>query len=186
MGGEIVEGDVAEPGFPLHDYCMLFSSCDSQHDCDHCRTEAEVCFETCSQSFVGTMGGENILDVRFDIEEEISCKLLCSLNPECGVYTHYNANHPTFLNSCFMMSELNNPMGGCDNCKTGFPNCGGTSTPLPTTQYSTATTATATATATTDPCRWFCAGKPAAFFAPECCATTDICLSVFLLEIVLL
>ena len=27
--------------FPLHDYCMLFSSCDSQHECDHCSTEPE-------------------------------------------------------------------------------------------------------------------------------------------------
>ena len=37
------------------------------------------------------MGGENLLDVRFDVEEEISCKLYCSLNPQCTVYTHYNA-----------------------------------------------------------------------------------------------
>ena len=27
------------------------------------------------------MGGENLLDVRFDVEEEIICKLYCSLNP---------------------------------------------------------------------------------------------------------
>ena len=27
-----------------------------------------------------------------------------------------------------------------------------------------------------DPCANFCADKPAAFFAQECCATTDICL----------
>ena len=179
--------------FPLHDYCMLFSSCDSQHECDHCRTEAEVCFETCSQGFVGTMGGENLLDVRFDVEDEITCKLLCSLNPGCGVYTYYNANDPTFANTCFMLTELNSLQGGCENCKTGFPNCGGTSTPrptnqpTPTTQHSTTTTTittTPTDTATTltttegpkDPCWWFCAGKSAAYYASECCATTDICL----------
>ena len=114
--------------FPLHDYCMLFSSCDSQHECDHCRTEAEVCFETCSENIEGTMGGENILEVSFDVEEEISCKLLCSLNPSCVVYTHYNTSHPTFMNSCFMMRDLNGPFKSCESCKTGCLDCGAKTT----------------------------------------------------------
>ena len=71
---------------------------------------------------------ENILEVSFDVEEEISCKLLCSLNPSCVVYTHYNASHPTFLNSCFMMRDLNGPFKSCESCKTGCLDCGAKTT----------------------------------------------------------
>ena len=71
---------------------------------------------------------ENILEVSFDVEEEISCKLLCSLNPSCVVYTHYNASHPTFMNSYFMMRDLNGPFKSCESCKTGCLDCGAKTT----------------------------------------------------------
>ena len=147
--------------FPLHDYCMLFSSCDSQHQCNYCQTEAEICFETCSHALEGNMGGENLLDVTFDVEEEISCKLYCSLNPQCTVYTHYNAEHSSFPNYCFLMTALQEPFSSCDNCKTGTPRCSNDTTPTPD---------------PSNPCASTCAGKAAGFYAPECCATTNICL----------
>ena len=109
--------------FPLYDYCFLFNDCSNQNDCNHCVSEAEVCFETCSSNIEGPLGKENILDIRFGIESENQCKLLCSETPSCAVYTHFNSSDATFSNSCFLTSQLQEPTHPCDNCNTGYPDC---------------------------------------------------------------
>jgi len=126
--------------YPLYDYCFLFNDCSTQQDCDHCVTEAEVCFETCSSNLVGRLGEDNILDIQFDVESENECKLLCSENPACAVYTHFNSSDETFINYCFLTSQLQEPTHPCDNCKTGYPDCD--SSPTSTTATTTTTTTT--------------------------------------------
>ena len=80
---------------------------------------------------------------------------------------------------------LQNDINGEPNCfQSGpdipaFKSCPKTVMEIITT---TTTTTTPPTTYTTDPdgpsdpCASFCKGKTAAFFAKECCATTDICL----------
>merc|ERR1711892_617486 len=112
--------------FPLHDYCFLFSDCSIQLDCEDCVTETEVCFDTCSTSTEGRLGEENILDIKFDVEAEVQCKLLCRENSACEVYTYFHSWDETlkiFPNSCFLTSRLVEPIQTCDNCKTGYPDC---------------------------------------------------------------
>merc|ERR1711892_1373938 len=63
-------------GIHLEECRALCSDCSIQLDCEDCVTEAEVCFDTCGTSTEGRLGEENILDIKFDVEAEVQCKLL--------------------------------------------------------------------------------------------------------------
>ena len=133
--------------FPLYDYCFLFKDCSIQQDCSDCVTETEVCWDTCSTSTEGRLGEENILDVEFGTETEVQCKLLCSENPACEVYTYFTSWDETlkiFTSSCFLTSKLMEPTATCTNCKTGYPDCDN----LPTTTTTTTTAPTPKCTLT--------------------------------------
>jgi len=126
--------------FPLHDHCILFSSCTSQHECNNCTTETEVCFNTCSSNILGFLG-DNVVDWKFDMESEKQCKLLCRENLACFAYTHFNNSDVTFPNNCFLLSQFEEPTRSCANCKTGYPDCDNHPTSTTTIIQTTTTTA---------------------------------------------
>merc|ERR1711892_204570 len=124
--------------YPLYDYCFLFNDCSTQLECDHCVSEVEVCFGTCSCNIEGPLGEENIVYIKFGIESEKQCKRLCSENPACEVYTYFNSFAHTFPNGCFLTSKLQEPTEWCENCNTGYADCDShppttTTTTIPTT-----------------------------------------------------
>lgn len=109
--------------FPLREHCLLFSSCSSLHRCQDCRTEDRNCYSTCGAD-VQVAIGENDLEVITGVITEVDCKLNCSANPNCSVYTYFDISHPHYPTLCFLLSEVLEPVEPCEHCRTGFPECG--------------------------------------------------------------
>merc|ERR1719402_1510084 len=112
--------------FPLREHCLLFRSCRGRHGCRDCRTEARACYNTCGAHLQGAIG-ENDLEVITGVTAEVDCKLNCSANPACGVYTYFDTSHPHYPGLCFLLTEVLEPIEPCEHCRTGFPDCGAAS-----------------------------------------------------------
>merc|ERR1719402_1935638 len=129
----LVEGDTmlaTIPGIPdvatCRQHCQVFRSCRGRHGCRDCRTEARACYNTCAADLQGAIG-ENDLEVITGVTAEVDCKLHCSANPACGVYTYFDTSHPHYPGLCFLLTEVLEPIEPCEHCRTGFPDCGAAS-----------------------------------------------------------
>ena len=112
-----------QESFPLTELCLLFSSCSSLHPCEDCRTEEISCFPSaCGIPLEGRIGDNN-LDIITAVKDEVACKLNCSANPNCNVYTYYNSEDVNFPSLCFLLSEVMEPLQSCEHCSTGVPDC---------------------------------------------------------------
>ena len=109
--------------FPLQELCLLFSSCDSLHPCEDCRTEEFSCHpDPCGVPLEGRIA-DNIVEVIPGVTTELDCKLNCSANPGCTIYTHYDRDDANFPSICFLLSQVLEPLQSCQHCSTGYPDC---------------------------------------------------------------
>ena len=109
--------------FPFVNTCMTFSSCASQYSCDDCRTEESGCFGTCGISFHGQVDNNNLLEIKYDIDDELNCKVLCENRSECIFYTYYASGSDINPYLCILMKGIQGPIIPCVDCKTGPKNC---------------------------------------------------------------
>merc|ERR1719391_1770636 len=103
---------------------MLFSSCSDMYECDNCRTEDRACLP-CSIGGQNHLGN-NLVQFLSDIEEEIECKAKCIEESSCNFYTYHNTSDPSYPNTCFLLSYLEDPILPCDFCRTGPVDCSAT------------------------------------------------------------
>ena len=107
--------------------CLLLSSCDTKIPCESCVRGAfqddEKCL--CSIGYVGAIDGNNLVDMVSDVQDEATCKQLCTTNDDCEVYTYHKNKTITEANMCFFLlnSGLKTEAEVCDNCVTGPSRC---------------------------------------------------------------
>jgi len=102
--------------------CMIFTRCALDHSyCKDCFTEAKLCFDVCNIESEGSFNQDTV-DVINDVPDEPSCVTQCRMNMDCKFYTYYTtySEHPRM---CLLLSDIEDPIKPCYNCRTGFPDC---------------------------------------------------------------
>ena len=104
----------------LRNHCMLFSSCETLHNCSDCFSEDKRCFNSCDTK-VEAGEIDNALKIITDVPDEPTCLLHCQENAACRFFTYYTSQNLSYL--CVLQSELSLPMRSCQHCRTGVPDC---------------------------------------------------------------
>ena len=100
--------------------------------CEGCLTQDLTlsCTSKCSALIEGTLG-DNLLNVIGGVSDEETCDRLCQEEDGCSVYTYHPAVNPTFPETCYLLTALQDPVRECEGdpgnttCVTGLPNCEG-------------------------------------------------------------
>ena len=96
--------------------------------CEDCLTKdlTSSCITDCSAPIEGTLGS-NLINVIDDVSDKETCDKLCQDEEICSVYTYHPANNPTFPETCYLLTEIQEPVRECmgDTCETGLPDCEG-------------------------------------------------------------
>jgi len=109
--------------FPLSEFCLLFSSCESTIPCTNCTSETKTCYKACGEPFLGELSGDNVLKMEPDTESESECQHLCINHANCTYYTYFLETDPSFPQLCVLLSSLEKPFQDCDTCLTGRTDC---------------------------------------------------------------
>ena len=56
---------------------------------------------------------------------EAACEAECQIQEGCNFFTYHNSNSSTYPETCFLLTELREPITHCENetCLSGSPNC---------------------------------------------------------------
>ena len=111
--------------FPFRNYCMLFANCQYLHACFGCQTVDKRCFGSCTNNMEGAIVN-NALEIISDVEDEPQCLGKCKTNADCKLYTYYKAFDRNYPKLCILQNSMEQPIQKCDQCKTGVPDCGNT------------------------------------------------------------
>ena len=108
--------------FPFHETCMIFSSCSLLHPCDDCQTEDSYCYRSCGDRIEGSIGN-NLVELRPNVNNETECKFICQDNSECVYYTYHDQDDSGYPKVCLLLSSLEQPLTICENCTTSPVSC---------------------------------------------------------------
>ena len=77
----------------------------------------------CSAPVEGILS-DNQVDFIVDVSEA-ACEAECTIAPECNFFTYHYGNSSTFADTCFLLTELREPISYCQDgtCISGSPNC---------------------------------------------------------------
>jgi len=111
-------------GSPYRDTCILFSNCTTLNPCEDCYTEEVECIYTYCTAPVEGILTDNQVDFIVDVSEA-ACEAECTIVPECNFFTYHYGNSSTFPDTCFLLTELREPISYCQDgtCISGSPNC---------------------------------------------------------------
>ena len=110
--------------FPFMDACVFYDSCPVLDPCEDCYTEALGCYDFCAAAVEGALG-DNIISVLDDVKNEKLCSESCDYDEQCNFYTYHRGNSSLYPSTCFLLSEIREPIRACDGdtCVSGTPNC---------------------------------------------------------------
>ena len=110
-------------GVPYRDTCLLFSNCTILDPCEDCYTEEWECGKFCKAPVEGILN-DNQIGFIVDVSEE-ACEAECEGLPECNFFTYHFANSSTYPDTCFLLTELREPITYCEGrtCISGSQNC---------------------------------------------------------------
>ena len=110
-------------GFPFADTCLLYSNCTTLEPVDDCFTEELGCSRFCHAPIEGLLG-ENLIDFIPELSEA-ACEAECEIREECHFFTYHWSNSSTFPNTCFLLTEIQEPINVCpeNTCVSGGDNC---------------------------------------------------------------
>ena len=109
-------------GTPFRETCILFGSCTILYPCQDCFTEDVECI-FCKAPVEGLLD-TNLIDFIVDVTEA-ACEAECTILEECKFFTYHWDNSSTFPSTCFLLTELLEPITHCEDgsCLSGSPNC---------------------------------------------------------------
>ena len=119
---------------PIHDACLLFSSCSETRPWPNCTTGSSQCQSIvrrpCSIQYSGDINPDNFVDLIGSVPNELSCKSKCFTNNDCHLYTYYDSQDNFQPHSCFLLtsSGLQEAVVPCEHCSTGPAQCKGNET----------------------------------------------------------
>ena len=69
--------------------------------------------------------GDNLISVLGDVKDERLCSESCEEDALCRFYTFHRDNSTLYPSTCFLLSEIREPIRACDGdiCVSGTPNC---------------------------------------------------------------
>merc|ERR1712029_950314 len=111
--------------YPLIYSCVLMDGCNSLQDCPDCWTVEKNCnLPHCSAPVEGAMS-DNIVKIYPNIDADAACQNLCGEHDDCNFYTYLNSSAPSFGRTCFILSDLVEPLTICEEgyCSTTIANC---------------------------------------------------------------
>ena len=112
-------------GAPFIDTCLLFKECLVLDPVEECFTEDLDCVIFCNAPVEGRLGSDNLIDIVADINEG-DCEGLCDVEEQCKFFTFHFSNSTLYPSTCFLLSEILEPITAClevDTCTSGSPNC---------------------------------------------------------------
>lgn len=109
--------------YPFDDACLLFSNCTTLEQCTDCLTEDVECY-FCAAAIEGHVG-DNLIEIWDDVEDEALCEERCRSTSGCNFYTYHRSNSTLFTDTCFLLTDLEQPVLPCDGntCSSGSPDC---------------------------------------------------------------
>ena len=109
-------------GIPYVETCLLFSYCTTLDPCVSCYTEDFECI-FCNAPVEGRLS-DNQIDFVVGVTEA-ACEAECQIQEGCEFITYHNSNSSTYHETCFLLTELREPITYCENdtCLSGSPNC---------------------------------------------------------------
>ena len=95
-----------------------------QDACEDCYTEDLGCYNFCAAPMEGALD-DNLIRVLDDIKYEGLCEESCQDDELCRFYTYHRANSSLYPSTCFLLSEIREPIRACDGdtCVSGTPSC---------------------------------------------------------------
>ena len=113
-------------GAPFRDTCLLLSGCSELSPVEDCVTEELECATSASFCHAQVEGilGENVIDIKPDVSEA-ACEAECEGEEQCHFFTYYFSNATVYPNTCFLLSEIQEPIIPCqdDICISGSSKC---------------------------------------------------------------
>ena len=79
----------------------------------------------CNAPVEGQLGSDNLIDIVADINEG-DCEDLCDVEDQCKFFTFHFSNSTLYPSTCFLLSEIREPITACQEvgtCTSGSPNC---------------------------------------------------------------
>ena len=77
---------------------------------------------------LNTLQGDNLIEIWDNVEDEALCEDRCRLTSGCNFYTYHRLNSTLFSSTCFLLTELEEPVVPCEGstCSSGSPDCAST------------------------------------------------------------
>lgn len=111
-------------GVPFRDTCLLFNDCSILEQVEDCVTEDISCTIFCNAPVEGILS-DNVIDIVPDVSEA-ACEAECEVEELCQFFTFHFSNSTLYPNTCFLLSEIREPITACqedETCTSGSPNC---------------------------------------------------------------
>ena len=113
-------------GAPFRSTCLLFRDCSVLSPVEDCVTEETECATSASFCYAlveGTLG-DNVIDIKPDVSEA-ACEAECEVEEECQFFTFHFSNATVYPNTCFLLSQIQEPITACQDqtCISGSSKC---------------------------------------------------------------
>ena len=102
-------------GVPFRDTCLLFRDCSVLDAVEDCVTEEIECGGAafCNAPVEGILS-DNVVDIVPGVSEA-DCEAECDVEERCQFFTFYFSNSTVYPSTCFLLSEIKEPIVPCQD-----------------------------------------------------------------------